>query len=165
MNSKEKPLNNSSLNEQQPALPTNGDVAPCMDLVCRVADVATSRIRGITPLHLAVMEGHIELVKAFLTNESDLMQPDDMGWLPIHYAALGGGVTISQLILLQQICLSILKDSTDAIGVDEIIGDKDYAEKYPKCAAAIKSSINLKKIQELQKRNCLSDQQTAASSV
>lgn len=48
--------------------------------------------RGNTPLHLATLQGHTEVVKLLSALEADLGVRDQAGYEPVHMAALHGHV-------------------------------------------------------------------------
>jgi uncharacterized protein len=49
-----------------------------------------------TPLMMAVLKGHTELVGRLLAKDADVNKP---GWSPLHYAATAGHVALIQLLL------------------------------------------------------------------
>jgi ankyrin repeat protein len=49
-----------------------------------------------SPLMMAALKGHEELVKRLIERDADVNKP---GWAPLHYAATGGHVGIIELLL------------------------------------------------------------------
>ena len=56
-------------------------------------------MKGRTPLHLACMYGHLEIVKLFVPVYPKLNQNDFMGVSPLKYAAMNGHFCIVHLIV------------------------------------------------------------------
>lgn len=52
--------------------------------------------KGESPLMIAAIKGHKELVRALIQRDADVNKP---GWTPLHYAATGGHVEIIQILL------------------------------------------------------------------
>ncbi len=51
-----------------------------------------------SPLMMAALKGHLDLVKKLLARDADVNKP---GWAPLHYAATGGHLQIMELLLEQ----------------------------------------------------------------
>jgi ankyrin repeat protein len=51
-----------------------------------------------SPLMMAALKGHLDLVKTLLARDADVNKP---GWAPLHYAATGGHLQIMELLLEQ----------------------------------------------------------------
>ena len=49
-----------------------------------------------SPLMIAALRGHTELVKKLIARDADVNKP---GWAPLHYAATGGHVDIMKILL------------------------------------------------------------------
>jgi len=49
-----------------------------------------------SPLMIAALKGHAELVKKLIARDADVNKP---GWAPLHYAATGGHLEIMQILL------------------------------------------------------------------
>lgn len=49
-----------------------------------------------SPLMIAALKGHKELVRKLIARDADVNKP---GWAPLHYAATGGHLEIMQLLL------------------------------------------------------------------
>lgn len=49
-----------------------------------------------SPLMMAALKGHLELVKQLMARDADVNKP---GWAPLHYAATGGHLAIMELLL------------------------------------------------------------------
>lgn len=58
---------------------------------CQV-DIGAKTNHGETAIHLACINGHLEIVKqyAFLTKKEERAKGDAYGYYPIHFAAAGG---------------------------------------------------------------------------
>ena len=52
--------------------------------------------KGESPLMIAAIKGHKELVRALIKRDADVNKP---GWTPLHYAATGGHVEIILMLL------------------------------------------------------------------
>lgn len=52
--------------------------------------------KGESPLMIAAIKGHKELVRALIQRDADVNKP---GWTPLHYAATGGHVDIILMLL------------------------------------------------------------------
>jgi len=51
-----------------------------------------------SPLMMACLKGHIEIVKKLISRDADV---NKTGWTPLHYAATGGHIAIIELLLEQ----------------------------------------------------------------
>ena len=69
---------------------------------------------GSTPLHLAAMEGHMDIVELFLDRGVDKILNNNMKRLPLHYAAANGHV---------EICRMLLKDSPEQLLMEDVLGN------------------------------------------
>jgi ankyrin repeat protein len=49
-----------------------------------------------SPLMMAALKGHLEVVKKLIERDADINKP---GWAPLHYAATGGHLAIMELLL------------------------------------------------------------------
>lgn len=55
---------------------------------------------GNTPLHLAVIAGHLESMKCFISNSSSLIDKQNkQGLTPLHLAAFSGNIQTTQLLI------------------------------------------------------------------
>lgn len=52
--------------------------------------------QGESPLMMASLKGHIDLVRKLIARDADVNKP---GWTPLHYAATNGHVAIIRLLL------------------------------------------------------------------
>ncbi len=59
-------------------------------------DVNAANEANETPLMIAVLKGHTELVKSLLDKEADV---NKTGWTPLHYAATSGNIALINLLL------------------------------------------------------------------
>jgi len=56
----------------------------------------------LTPLHLAIIEGHVEVASMILSRSADLIYVKDFeGRAPVHHAAANGRLNLVQLLLGQ----------------------------------------------------------------
>ena len=54
---------------------------------------------GINAIHLAALNGHLNIVKHLMGFTNKPLDPDNRGWTPIHYAAVNGNLdTIKFLV-------------------------------------------------------------------
>lgn len=51
-----------------------------------------------SPLMMAALKGHLELVKKLIKRDADVNKP---GWTPLHYAATAGHLAVMELLLEQ----------------------------------------------------------------
>ena len=57
---------------------------------------------GVTPVHLALTEGHAEIAKQLLAElEEDSNVQNNDGWTPLHVAASGGYVEIAKRLVTE----------------------------------------------------------------
>ena len=72
-----------------------------VDVNCNtVQNLEEKTAKGVTPLQLAVSEGHVEVVKALLTHHAEVSgRSTDIGATPLHYAAWNGQAEIMKLLL------------------------------------------------------------------
>lgn len=56
---------------------------------------------GHTPIHLASLHGHLDVVSLLIENGSDLLIKDNSGWSVLHFAASGRNEDIIKLLLEQ----------------------------------------------------------------
>jgi hypothetical protein len=63
-------------------------------LLKKGADIEARDEKGMTPLHIALMVGHTEMVKFLLEKGADVNARDDNGWTPLHWAVSGLGVAV-----------------------------------------------------------------------
>ena len=88
---------------------------------------------GSTPLHLAAMEGHMDIVELFLNRGAQKIMNNNMKRLPLHYAAANGHV---------EICRLLLQDSPEQLLMEDVLGNSAIN-------LARNSTSNAKKMKEL----------------
>ena len=54
---------------------------------------------GFTPLHLAVLKGHLDMCQMLLKHQPDLRAQDNKGNTPLHVAATGGHLEVARMLL------------------------------------------------------------------
>jgi uncharacterized protein len=59
-------------------------------------DLNAANSANETPLMIAVLKGHTELVKVMLDKEADV---NKTGWTPLHYAATSGNIELINMLL------------------------------------------------------------------
>ena len=74
--------------------------------------VVATDMYGSTPLHLAAMEGHMDIVELFLGRGVDKILNNNMKRLPLRYAAANGHV---------EICQMLLKDSLEQLLMEDVL--------------------------------------------
>ena len=67
-----------------------GNVEVALTLINSGAESSVRARLGVTPLHLAALEGHAGLVRALVSAGADINCVDDEGVTPLHAAAVGG---------------------------------------------------------------------------
>jgi ankyrin repeat protein len=63
------------------------------------ADVNATNSEGWTPLHLACIYGHSQVVIELLEHGADIEAKNDFGWTPLHRACYNGHVTVVDELL------------------------------------------------------------------
>lgn len=58
--------------------------------------VESRNARDESPLMMAALKGHLDVVKKLIERDADINKP---GWAPLHYAATGGHLAIMELLL------------------------------------------------------------------
>ncbi|XP_014283533.1 uncharacterized protein [Halyomorpha halys] len=76
-----------------------GEIEAAVAAIADGANVDQKDIVRRTPLHLAVVGGHEELVKRLIEAGADKDKRDSMGRTPLHYTALRGRVGCAQLLI------------------------------------------------------------------
>ncbi|CAH1401284.1 unnamed protein product, partial [Nezara viridula] len=76
-----------------------GDIQTAVAAIAEGANVDQKDSVRRTPLHLAVVGGHEELVRRLLEAGADKDKRDSMGRTPLHYTALRGRVGCAQLLI------------------------------------------------------------------
>eukprot|EP00943_MAST-04B_sp_MAST-4B-sp1_P000996 g996.t1 len=65
---------------------------------------------GSTPLHLAAMEGHADIVELFLNRGVSQVMNNNIKRLPLHYAAANGHLDVCELLLRSSTEQLLMKD-------------------------------------------------------
>ena len=58
--------------------------------------VESRNARDESPLMMAALKGHLDVVKKLIDRDADVNKP---GWAPLHYAATGGHLAVMELLL------------------------------------------------------------------
>lgn len=58
------------------------------------AEVSFRDENGLTPIHLAAKNGHVDLIKALKDAGADVSAQTEDGWTPMHLAAENGHVDV-----------------------------------------------------------------------
>jgi ankyrin repeat protein len=61
-------------------------------------DVNGRDYQGRTPLHIAAMRGHKQIVEVLLARGADPALCDNDGWTPLHWAMSGGYAEVVKLL-------------------------------------------------------------------
>merc|ERR1712023_518557 len=78
---------------------------------------------GLTALHKAIAQGHLEVTQALLSAGAAVNQADNDGWTALHYAAARGHLEVTQALLSAGADLDML-DSDGRTALD-IAADRD----------------------------------------
>ncbi len=60
------------------------------NFVCNILLNKISKIKGLTPLHQAVIENSLDMIKILLDKQANVNCIDDNLWTPLHCAAKMG---------------------------------------------------------------------------
>ena len=64
--------------------------------------VVASDDEGMTPLHSASFNGHIEVVKYLIEQcHANVEEKDNSGWTPLHYASVNGQIEVAKYLIEQ----------------------------------------------------------------
>lgn len=84
---------------------------------------------GTTPLHLAVIGGHKDLVELLFANKADINAKDKAGWTPLHFAVYKGHKDIVELLLANKAEVNITNNAGDTpLLLAALFGNKDVVE-------------------------------------
>ena len=78
---------------------TATETADAVGLIDQGADLHAKDNYGCTPLHLACVNGHAEVVKALLEKGADVHAKDSHGMTPLHYACMNGHAEVVKALL------------------------------------------------------------------
>jgi ankyrin repeat protein len=79
----------------------NGDLGQIKELLRAKPALVSSRyyLSGGTPLHVAALRDHKDVVAFLLANGADINAKDNFGMTPLHYAAINGHEDVTELLL------------------------------------------------------------------
>ncbi len=76
------------------------DLAAVKALLEKSPDLVSARNPdGMTPLHIAVAYGLLDVARCLIENQADVNARDIMGNPPLHYCAYGGGRAVAELLV------------------------------------------------------------------
>ena len=97
------------------------------------ADITIADNNGRTALHLASINGHLDIVRLLLTEGADITIADNDGWTALHYASDRGHLDIANclrkwpctmaIIALQELALYYQLDASTIIDLWQYLGD------------------------------------------
>jgi ankyrin repeat protein len=96
----ERPLDSGldAIDDIENALP-DSDVIDVSSEESIDADMDLWRENGLTPLHLAASEGHLDICQMLLERNADVRVHDDSGDTPLHLAASSNHLEIARILL------------------------------------------------------------------
>jgi len=75
------------------------DDAKIQDLIKRGADVEAKNNKGLTPLHFASRDNHIEIAKLLLERGADVEAKNNKGQTPLYWASWYNAIETAKLLL------------------------------------------------------------------
>ncbi|CAD5211556.1 unnamed protein product [Bursaphelenchus okinawaensis] len=97
-----KPVNKSKVKFQDSDIffsaCVSGDEEEVVELLAKGANVNTTTIDGVTPLHQSVIDGNFEMVRFLLDHGADINAQDNEGWTPLHAAVCCGNLNILEYL-------------------------------------------------------------------
>src|SRR3989338_3167952 len=76
-----------------------GDTKESERLIATGADVNAKDVSGLSPLHMAAVNGHKDVVELLLAKGADVNAKDGNGLNPLHTAAVNGQKDIVELLI------------------------------------------------------------------
>lgn len=76
-----------------------GDQVLLKLLISEGADLSRADKDGVTPLHIAAGQVHLECVKLLVQHGAPLNSPDRLGRTPLHFAVRSGSLEVIQHLL------------------------------------------------------------------
>jgi len=98
-------------------------------LLANKADVSVKDRFGLTPLHIAALSGHKDVVELLLASKADVSAKDSFGQTPLFAAAFNGHKDVVELLLANNADVNA-KDNDDITPLHQAAyeGHKDVAE-------------------------------------
>lgn len=100
-------------------------------LIANGADVNARNKKGLTPLHVAVMKGALDVVVELLQNGANVDAQDSDGYTPLHYAVIAKSIKTVQ-VLLKHKANADLSNSTGRtpLYMAEVFGNTEILECF-----------------------------------
>jgi ankyrin repeat protein len=106
-----------------------GDLAKVLALLTNNPNLVLSTGEyGMTPLHLAAMNGHKDVAELLLDNRAEVNAKNISDYTPLHFAALAGNKIIVELLLAHGADVNSKDNNGDTPLHTAAMGNKDVVE-------------------------------------